>query len=256
MINIYQKTKNILGLSFSLARANFKLRNEGSYLGIFWYLLEPLSFLAILLFIRGSILQDKIEYYPIYLFIGLIMFNFFTAVTNFSTKVMQNNSGFIKSLKINKESFVISGLLQFVFSHIFEFTILFSLVLFFRVNPFWLFFYPVFFLFFCFFTLGVSFILSVLGVYIIDLKNIWAVFTRLLWFATPIFYTIQNGGLLKKIMIFNPIYHFINISRDVVIFHKISNVFIIFIIVVFSLLVFLIGLFIFEKNKSKLAEKI
>jgi len=32
----YKKIKRILELSFSLAKANFKLRNENSYLGIFW----------------------------------------------------------------------------------------------------------------------------------------------------------------------------------------------------------------------------
>ena len=45
-----EKIKSISALSFSLAKANFKIRNEGSYLGIFWYLLEPLAFFIVLLF--------------------------------------------------------------------------------------------------------------------------------------------------------------------------------------------------------------
>ncbi len=253
----YQKIKSILGLSFSLAKANFKVRNEGSYLGVLWYLLEPLSFFIILILIRGSMSQKQVENYPIYLFLGLIMFNFFTAVTNFSTKVIQNNVGFIKSLKINKESFVISGILQYIFSHFFEFLILIIFAFFYKINIIWmLLFYPIIFFMFCLFTAGVSLVLAIIGVYINDLKNVWSVFIRLLWFITPIFYVIESKGLLHQISMLNPLYHFINISRDIIIYHKLPQFGTVFLAIFFSTLVFSIGLFIFEKNKSKLAEKI
>ena len=161
VLKYWPRVKDILGLSFSLAKANFKVRNEGSYLGIFWYLLEPLAFFAILLFIRKAIWQSNVSDYPVYLFIGLIMFNFFIAVTNFSTRVIQNNSGFIKSLRIDKEAFVISGLLQFMFSHFFEFLILVFVAVFLHINVLWLIFYFFVFFLFCLFTIGVSFVLSV-----------------------------------------------------------------------------------------------
>jgi len=54
------KIKKTLSLGFSLASAQFKLRNEGSYLGVLWYLLEPLSFFAILLFLAGVISDSAI----------------------------------------------------------------------------------------------------------------------------------------------------------------------------------------------------
>lgn len=253
----YQKIKSILGLSFSLAKANFKVRNEGSYLGIFWYLLEPLFFFVILIVIRESISDTNIENYQLYLIIGLIMFNFFTAVTNFSTKVIQNNANFIKSLRINREVFVISGLFQFIFSHFFEFLILICFVLFFKANIlFLLLFYPIFFFLFCIFIIGISFILSVIGVYVRDLSNVWMVFTRLLWFVTPIFYSVENGSFLQKISMFNPLYHFINISRDVVVLSKLPDLRTFIFAVLSSFFVFLIGFLFFEKNKKKLAEKI
>jgi len=255
--NEYQRIKSILGLSLSLAKANFKIRNEGSYLGVFWYLLEPLVFFIVLLIIRGAVLNTNIGNYQLYLFIGLIMFNFFTAVTNFSTRVIQNNSGFIKSLKINKEVFVISGLLQFIFSHFFEFLILIIFSIFLKVKlTYLLIFYPILFLFFCLFTVGVSFILSIIGVYIKDLSNVWSVFTRLLWLITPIFYTIENNSLLQKINIFNPLYYFINITREVIMSSKLPNIYWILSTIFCSVFVFLIGLIFFEKSKKKLAERI
>ncbi|MFH1968466.1 MAG: ABC transporter permease [bacterium] len=252
----WHKIKSVIGLSFQIAKANFKVRNEGSFLGIFWYLLEPLAFFVILLFIGGLISQNSIEKYPMYLFLGIMMFNFFTAVTISSTEIIQGNADFIKSLKVNKESFVISVMLQFIFSHFFEFIILVILTIFMKINILFLLSYPIIFFLFCLFTMGISFMLSVFGVYVNDLKNVWSVFVRLLWFMTPVFYTIGGSGLIHKISMFNPLYHFINISRDIIIYHRLPQINTMLLAIFYSVSIFLIGLFIFEKNKNKLAEKI
>jgi lipopolysaccharide transport system permease protein len=253
---LYQEIKSVVGLSLSLAKANFKVRNEGSFLGIFWYLLEPLSFFVILFFISETISQNSIAQYPLYLFIGLIMFNFFNAVTSFSTKVISNNAGFIKSLKIRSEAFVLAGVWQFVFSHIFELIALIIFAIILQANLGWFVFYFIILLFFILFTTGVSLILSVVGVYIGDLHNVWNVFSRLLWFATPIFYVANTQSLIGKINIFNPLYYFIHTTREVVIYQRIPSMATLITIVFGSIVMFAIGLFVFEKFKNSLAEKL
>ena len=105
---IYKKIIGVTDLSLSLAKTSFKLRNEKSYLGVFWYLLEPLSFF-ITLYALGSFLGgDGIEKFPLYLFLGIIMFNFFSSCTMVSCGCIESNSGFIKSLNIEKAPFVFS----------------------------------------------------------------------------------------------------------------------------------------------------
>ena len=156
-----------------------------------------------MLFIKGSILKNPVQDYPIYLLIGIIICNFFSSVTSFSTGVISGNSSFIKSIKINKEVFVISGVLQFIFSHFFEFLILVFFAIFYKMNLFFLLFYPIIFGLLCLFTIGVSFILSVVGVYVSDLKNVWSISTSLLMFVTPVFYSVNTGDLLQKINMFN-----------------------------------------------------
>src|SRR3989339_666208 len=105
------KLKNILGVSASLAKAGFKLRNEGSYIGIFWYLLEPLLMFVIILSLLNT-LNVTIEKYPIYLLLGLIMFNFFASSTSQAITMLSSKAKFIKSMKIPHEALVISGMLQ------------------------------------------------------------------------------------------------------------------------------------------------
>jgi ABC-2 type transport system permease protein len=250
----FKNLKTVLGLSFSLAKANFKLRNEGSYLGILWYLLEPLCFFLIILLIGGAINQNPVEHYPLYLFLGLIMFNFFANTTSVALKSISSNGGLIKSIKVNYESFVVSGVFQFVFSHAVEMFIFFLFMIFFKVNFLLIVFYiPIFFLFLLF-VLGISFALATIEVYISDLSNIWSVACRLLWFLTPIFYVMPSNNLFQKISYINPMFHFINISREIIIYGTFPNFYTLLLMIFFSVLSLVLGIIIFRKYKSKFAQ--
>lgn len=247
------KAMSVFGLSLSLAKANFKLRNEGSYLGIFWYILEPLIMFLILGSLQG-VFNSGIESYLAYLLLGLIMFNFFSGFTMISINAIRNNSSFIKSIKVNYSSFVGASLLQAIFSHIFEVVILVMFFIYYQVPLSGLIYYPIILFFFIIFSLGVSLVLSTIGVYVNDLNNVWNVLTRILWFATPIFYTINESNPLYKLQLFNPIYYFISIARDLMIYNKVPDSFTLLCAMIFSVLSLLIGLIVFRKYQNKFAE--
>jgi len=253
-MEVYHKIKSILRTSLALAKAGFKLKNEGSYLGILWYLLDPLVMFFIFLVIRNITGKD-IENYPLYLLIGLIMFNFFRKTTGESIRAIAGNSNLIRSIRVNREMFVISIVLKNVFSHFFEIILFMVFLVIFKVSILNILFYFLIFAFFCLFVLGFSFILSTVGVYIYDFGNLWNIFTRLLWFATPIFYS-SKLKLPININSFNPVYYFITATRKIVIYNTVPESSMILGIVLFSLISFLLGIFIFEKFKYKFAEKI
>ncbi|MFH1358799.1 MAG: ABC transporter permease [archaeon] len=250
----FQHLKSILGLGFQLAKANFKLRNEGSYLGIFWYLLEPFLLFLIILLIKATFSIEGIANYPLYLLMGLIMFNFFTGITSKCTNLITANSSFIKSMKINYESLVISQVLEGVFAHFFEIILFILFMILYKLSVIGILFYPLIFILFFLFVLGIGFILSTIGVYINDLNNIWRVITRFLFFATPLFYVIAVGSLIYKANLVNPMYYFITISRDLIIYNKIPDLWMISVLIGISLVTFLVGVYIFEKFKYKFPE--
>ncbi len=251
-----KKTIDGIKLALSLAKTNFKLRNEGSYLGILWYLLEPMCFFIIILLVGGALNRSPVEFYPLYLLLGLIMFNFFMNSTMIASKAITSHSSLIKSTKVSQESLVMSSVLQFVFSHAVEMLVFLAFMFYFEAN-FWnlLFYFPIFF-FFILFVLGLSFLLSAVGVYISDLANIWAVIARLLWFLTPIFYIMPESLIYQRISYFNPMFHFINIAREIIIYGNIPKLSTLILAVFFSVLSLFFGVFIFEKIKHKFAEKI
>ena len=99
-----KKIKEFLHLSLEIAKAQFKLRNEGSYLGVLWYLLNPILMFLLLLFLFSQRLGGDIPYYPLYLLLGIIMYNFFQQVTSFSLGSMKDNREIMKSINFSREA--------------------------------------------------------------------------------------------------------------------------------------------------------
>lgn len=249
--------KQFMGLSLAIAKANFKLRNEGTWLGVFWYLLNPLLLFGLLLFVFSQNLGSGIEYYPVYLLIGIMMFNFFNSIVIGSTKTILDNSKIIKSIKFPYKSLILSNTLRTLFSHIFEVIVLLVLVsLLFKISLVGILFYSFVLVFLIIFVFGASLITSSLTVYFFDLDNVWLFVSNLIFFGTPIFYAIEQGSILFYFNLFNPMFYYITMARELIIYNKMPELWIILGGVVYSLLFLIIGLIIFNKLKYKFAEMI
>jgi len=249
------KIRHFLNLSFEIAKSSFKLRNEGSYLGIFWYLLNPLLLFVLLLLVFSDRLGNNIPSYPLYLLLGIIIFNFFQQSTLESTRVIVRDYGeLIKSINFPREALVLGITLRSVFSHFFEFILFLFFMLIFKNSMTGLIFYPIILVFLFVFIFGFSLILSSLTVYFIDLDNIWNFFVRLVWLATPIFYSIGGQDRLFIANLFNPLYYFITLSREIIIYTRLPELWIIFGALFYALSALLIGMLVFNKLKVKFAE--
>ena len=191
------KKKNIFGLSWQLGIADFKLRNEDSYLGNLWYFLNPLLLFLLLFLVFFDRLGQNISSYPAYLLMGIIIFNFFLRVTTESTSTILN-SGFIKSINFPRETLIISLVLKHIFSHIFEVIVFFIILFFFNVPIYGILLYFLILIFLSLFVYGLSLLLSSLTIYFLDLRDIWIYFSTLLWFATPYTSIMNNSNAMLK----------------------------------------------------------
>ena len=252
----WKKAESILKPSLSLAKAQFKLRNEGSYLGILWYLLNPILMFILLFFIFSPRIGQGIVNYPVYLIVGILMFNFFQQTTSEATRVIRNYIGIIKSTNFSRESLVLASIISLLLSHAFEILILIGFLVFTGTQLIGLLFYPIIFLFFLLFIYGFSLMLASVSVHFADLENIWAFASRLIFFVTPIFYAVEGQRRLFIINLFNPVFYFITLARDAVIYMKMPEYWIILGAVSYSLLFLIVGIFIFNRLKNKLAEYI
>ena len=93
-VSMFNKYKDLL---MELTRKNVKLKYRNSWLGIFWSFLQPLLNMIVLSVIFGALLgrkKDGIVCYPVYLFSGRLIYEFFVT----STLIPLESSLFIKRL--------------------------------------------------------------------------------------------------------------------------------------------------------------
>jgi len=248
-------TSDFLQLSWRLAIVDFNLRNEGSYLGNLWYLLNPLLLFLILLLVFFDRLGGSIDSYPEYLIMGILPFTFFVRTTMDATKAIIGNS-VIKSLSFKREALVLSIVLKNLLSHIFEAGFFFIVLFFFNIPWYGIFAYLLVLFFLSVFAYGVSLVLAALTIYFADLGNIWQFFTTLLWFGTPIFYAIEGQIRLFAFNLFNPMYYFITAARDTIVYETLPGLGILIGIVVFPLVSVVIGMLVFKNLEKKFPELI
>ena len=249
--------RKTLELAFQLAKAEFKLRNEGSYLGIFWYLLNPIFTFAILYLIFADKLGSDIAAYPAYLLLGIILFNVFQSTTVESAKsILKEYHYLIKSIQFPRESLVLAIVIKNIFSHIFEIVLFGLLLAYMHISLIGLISYLPLLILFAAFIYGASLLIAALTVYFVDLDNIWNFAVRIIWFGTPIFYAIGNQTGLLALNKTNPMYYFITAARDMVVYGRMPSAEIVIGTICFSLGFLAIGTLVFGRLKHKFAELI
>ena len=263
-MHMFKKYKNLL---MELTRKNVKLKYRNSWLGIFWSFLQPLLNMAVLSVVFSGIFGRSDKYvicYPVFLFTGRLLFDFFTSSTKQAMTSFRRNSAIIKKVYVPKYMYPLSS----IFSNFVTFAItmlcLICVWIFFKVTGIsnghelyitWyalLFFVPMIIL--LVFSTGVGLILSVLSVYFRDIEYIWDVVTRLLFYMVPIIYPLQKitTDWIVVVIKINPIYSMIELFRQCVLYGYMMSGKLLLYSTVISVFTLLVGILIFNKASDKL----
>lgn len=243
-----------LTLLYEVTKANFKLQNENTYLGILWYLLGPMLLFGILLFVFTHRLGSQIEHYSLYVLIGIISWNMFATGVAKGMIVVVNSAPLLKALPIRTELLVLSSIFQIFLSHCFEILFFFSLLLWYGIFPTHILLYVLIVILSLILTIGFAMTLATAYVYLRDVHQIWSVITRAWWFATPIFYAPTPTGLGMKLSLFNPLYYVIHLQREVLIYDRIPPISQFVALAGFAFGALFIGSFLFRKFRDSFIE--
>ena len=242
---------NILRKSLVLSFFELKIKNQNTYLGFFWYFLQPLFMFAILFYVKTVVFEYHIEDFIPYLFIGVIMVHFFISSTTLMMKSITSNYDLLNARKIEPEIFLLSKFFMSLWNHFFEALLVVIILLFFGYyhGVLYLFFIPIYALF----ILGVGSILCVLSTKVFDLTYVWNYFCQILWFILPVYYVVNEFNFLIK---YNPISYFIDAGRAIA-FDLVKLDFKLFLICLFiSLSFYFVGMLIFNSQKEIISERI
>ena len=257
-MNIFKELYQYRELLKTNVKKEIRGKYKGSWLGVLWTFLNPLLQLLVYSLVFPYILRVNVEHYTIFMMVALVPWTFFTTAIQSGASSVIGEAGIIKKVYFPREiipiSVVISALVNFLITCIIMF--LFILISGVGFTPYVLLF-PVIVLIQTIFTLGFTFILSAITVYVQDIAHFVSIVLMLAFYATPIVY---NGELLPSkfqwIIKLNPMAQVINAYRDILFYHKIPDYNSIGTLVIFSFIILFVGYEVFKKLKKNFVEEL
>ena len=208
-----------------LVERDLKIRYRRSFLGYVWSILNPLLMMILQTIIFSYMFRSDIENYPLYLICGNTLFTFFNESANMGLTSIIYNAPLIKKVYIPKFIFPLSRVASSFVTMSFSMAAILLVMLATRAPLHWtvlLFWVPlVFEMMFC---CGMALLLAALTVYFRDMQHLFSVLTMGWLYATPIFYPLEQlPDAVQHLVKLNPMYHYINMFRNFVMYGNIPG---------------------------------
>lgn len=220
----YFSKRNRVLLS-ELVRTDFKLRYQGSALGYTWSLLKPLLLFVILyiVFVYFLKIGKDVPHYPVYLLLGIVMWNFFVEMTSQSLGSIVGRGDLIRKIRIPRWIIVFSSSISALINLAINLAVVFIFALFngvqFSSAAFLL---PLSIIEIYVFALGLSLFLAAAYVKFRDVSYIWEVILQAGFYATPIIYPLAliTSHFVKILLLLNPVAQAVQDARYNVVTHS------------------------------------
>jgi lipopolysaccharide transport system permease protein len=187
--NIFKNWYMILALTLS----DFKLRYSGSMLGFLWSFVKPLSMFAVTYIAFHYIFKVNVQNYVFFLFLGILLWNFFVESTTISMNNFITKARIIKNVYFPRTIIVISACLNAMLTLLVNLLIfmIFAIIFSLKASALNILIFLICLVMIFMISVGVSFILVAIYAKFRDMYHIWEVFIQLGFFATPIVYDIS-----------------------------------------------------------------
>jgi ABC-2 type transport system permease protein/lipopolysaccharide transport system permease protein len=206
-----------------LVPQNLNTRYRGSFLGVYWSLLNPLIMTGLYTaifgknFVETNAFYDSIPDYALTVFTGLLVINFYNSSTSQALTSIVINGDLLNKMRLPLPVFPLS----MIASNIFQFLVgsLPFLVIITLINSHNL--LNVFLLLLPFLSLvlvctGIGFFVSALFVFFRDLGYFYEIICFIIWITSPVFYPAEMvGGAVKSVLSINPLTPIIESLRDI-----------------------------------------
>ena len=245
---------NYFSFLYELFKRDFKKKYYKSVLGVVWTLLNPLLMMTVMTIVFSTLFRRSIEYFPVYYLCGYVMMSFNSMTTTQSLNCILNNNGLIRKIHVPNYMFCLATVGVNAFTMVISLIPMFLMILVTGapVTP-YLLLIPVPLILLLIFTTGLSLALSITGVFFRDMKHLYSIITTIWMYATPTFYPISIiPQQYRFIWDLNPLYHYITMMRDLVLYRTIPSQQTLFIATCYSLLMLVTGILVFKKYQDRI----
>jgi ABC-type polysaccharide/polyol phosphate export permease len=206
-----------LELLVELIRAEFKSSDQGTALGALWSMASPLVALIVMYTVFHRHFGGDVPAYPLYLLLGIVLVSFFRSTTSDLMGLLPRQRGllvnttvppltvFMAAASTNVSKLVGQLLLCAGLSGFYGLLTLRGLLAF----------VPLLVAFVAL-ALGVSLILCTIRMFFKDAEHLWRLGSRLLFFGTPVFYTLDSMSPQTRTFLYwiNPLTPFLIAFRE------------------------------------------
>ena len=247
----FKKYRYLLG---ELVKKDIKLKYRNSALGFVWTLLEPLLTMVVLTVVFQTMLARKVQYFPVYVLCGRLLYSYFSNGTKLALKSIRRNSSMIRKVYVPKYIYPLSSALSGYITFLISLIVLIGVAIVQDVKPTWhLLGAIVPLITILIMTIGVGFILATLDVFFRDAEYLWGVILMLLMYASAIFYDPADlllDPVKSWILKLNPLFGIIQNFRNAI-FGNPMNVKYALYAGGFAVATLIVGAFMFYKKQDK-----
>lgn len=249
-----------------MVSTDFKVRYQGSVLGYVWSLLKPLFMFAILYIVFTYIFQigKGVEYYPVYLLMGIVLWSFFQEATMTGLSSIVASGDLIRKISIPRYLIVISSSVSALINLGLNMIVVFIFAFISGVEVRWEWLIlPVLIVELYILSQAIAFFLAALYVRFRDINYIWELVLQAGFYATPIIYPMTLvPDAFQKFILLNPMAQIIQDARyifvtdtTITIWQRVQSPWI-FIPFLFILVAATLGGIYFKKQSNTFAENI
>lgn len=241
----YEDIKKYYRYSIVSAKSQLKSEVASSYLNWIWWILDPLCFMLIYTFVFGFIFDVREQYFPVFIFIGLTMWNFFNKTLQSSVTTIKKNKSIVSKVYFPKYILILIKIWINGFKMLISFGIVALMIVFYQIpltaNV--LFFFPIL-LTLVLLTFGCSCFLMHFGVYVNDLSNVISIVMKMIFYMTGVFYNLEKripefGAQLSR---YNPAAFLLTSMRQCLIYGQTPDLKFLLIWTVVSILLCIAGI--------------
>jgi lipopolysaccharide transport system permease protein len=209
-------------------------RYKGSVMGLAWSFFNPIFMLMVYTFVFSEVFKsrwgnigdsDSKSQFAVVLFVGMITLSLFSEALNTAPRVILSNVNYVKKVIFPLEILPVVTMGTALCHSLISLVVLAGALVVFNGSLHWTaVFVPVVFLPLIILTLGLSWILASLGVFIRDVGQIVAMLTGMLMFVSPVFYPISAVPESFRIYLMaNPLTFIIEQAREVLVWGHLPN---------------------------------
>ena len=251
-------------LIYSLVKRNIIGRYRGSVIGLLWSFFNPVLMLGVYTLVFGVVFHaswsgdgnESMAEFAIILFVGMLFYSLFSECLSLAPSLILSNVNYVKKVVFPLEILPIVTLGAAIFHLVVGLLVwLIFYLLFFGIPSSTILQLPLLIIPLALMTLGFSWFLSSLGVYMRDVGQVVGVVVLVLMFLSPIFYPVENfPEPLRPLMQLSPLTLVVEQARAIMIYGK-SIEFVSWLIYSSaSLVVAWLGFVWFQKTRSGFAD--